>query len=224
MDVDEMAIVANTLLPPKAPNLPVSPAAYDAVYQEKLNNALRIYFNQLDNTTQTLLSGDTGGGKYLRFPYGAFHDTTTQSAANTTTAYAVTFDTTDYSNGVVIASGSHLKVTEPGIYNLQFSVQLDNTTNAPQDVDIWVSKNGTNIPASNSRFGLAARKAPADPFHTVGTVNVFSTMNTDDYLELYWCTSDIGTTLKAYAAGATPTRPLIPSVIATLSFVSALTA
>lgn len=67
-----MAIPSNTLLPPKAPNLLVSPVEYNQRYQEQLNNALRIYFNELDNTFQTLLS-NTPGGAFIRFPYGAFH-------------------------------------------------------------------------------------------------------------------------------------------------------
>ena len=66
-----MAIPVNTLLPPKAPNLPIGPTAYDRRYQDQFNNALRIYFNQLDNTFQTLLSNDPGGS-YIRFPFGSF--------------------------------------------------------------------------------------------------------------------------------------------------------
>lgn len=219
-----MAIPINSLKPPKAPNLSNSPEDYERAYQEKLNNSLRIYFNELDNALQSLLGTGTGGGKFVRFPYGAFHDTTTQTVASTTTAYAITFDTTDYSNGVVLESSSHLKVSQPGLYNFQFSLQLDNSSIAPQDADVWVRLNGTDIAASNSRFGLAARKTPTDPFHTLGALNLFVEMNTDDYLQLYWCATDTGVSIVTYAAGTTPTRPAIPSVIATLSFVSALTA
>jgi len=44
------------LLPPKSPNLLVPPSVYDRRAQEQANNALRIYFNQLDNTCQTLIT------------------------------------------------------------------------------------------------------------------------------------------------------------------------
>jgi hypothetical protein len=114
-----------------------------------------------------------------------------------------------------------MKVSKEGIYNLQFSVQLNNPNNAPHDVDIWVRKNGVDIPNSNSRFGLPARKNPGDPFHILASLNIFADMKQDDYLELVWSTTSTTINLTGYAAGTSPTRPAIPSVITTLSFVSA---
>jgi len=87
-------------------------------------------------------------------PYGAFQDSTDQTAANTTTGYAVTFNTTDYSNGVYVSNSSRLNVRNYGIYNIQFSFQYKNTTNDGQDIDIWFKKNGTNVAGSNSRFHM----------------------------------------------------------------------
>ena len=66
------SIPANTLLPPKAPNLPVGPVEYSQLYIDQLNNVLRIYFNELDNAFQ-LLSGSSQGGAYLRFQIGRAH-------------------------------------------------------------------------------------------------------------------------------------------------------
>jgi hypothetical protein len=183
-------------------------------------NMLRQYFIQNDRFTGSLI--DNVGGAYLSNPQGAFQDSTTQTAANTTTAYPITFNTTDFSNGVTMVSNSRFTVEYAGLYNLQFSVQLDNTTNNSVDVDIWFRKNGTDIPASNSRFGLAPRKAPGDPFHVIAGLNYFLQLNAGDYVELVWCTSDIGANIRRYVAGTTPTRPAIPSVIATMSYVSRL--
>ncbi len=67
-------ITNNSLIASKAPNLLKAPDAYNSAYQEQLNSALRLYFNQLDNITQTLLS-NAPGGRFLPFPYGAFQDT-----------------------------------------------------------------------------------------------------------------------------------------------------
>ena len=79
-----MSIPQNSLRPPKAPNLLVSPPEFSPRYQEQLNNALRIYFNELDNTFRTLLT-NSDGGKFIRFPYGAFHqDGTTTLSSNIT--------------------------------------------------------------------------------------------------------------------------------------------
>jgi hypothetical protein len=179
-----------------------------------------LFFTKLLNSIQSVFG--PRGGKYLNNPYGAFQDGTDQIAANTTTAYPITFDTTDYSNGVTLSNSSRLNVTDSGIYNIQFSIQLVNTTNGSQDIDIWFRKNGTNIDKSNSRYGLAPRKGMGDPFHVICALNFFVDLSENDYVEIVWRTSDVGAYIEHYVASSTPTRPSIPSVIATISFVSNL--
>ena len=203
---------------PVPPNLPLAPGEYDSRYQEQFNNILRLYFNRLGGNLGSLLG--RSGGQYLQLPYGSFYDTTDQTAASTTTAYPITLNSTSLSNGVSAASDGKITVDQNGIYNVQFSVQLSNNDTAPQDIDIWFRVNGTNVADSNSRFGLEARKGPGDPNHTIGTVNLFLDLVADDYVELMWRTSDTDAQIEAYSAGASPTRPAIPSVIVTVSFVS----
>jgi len=203
-----------------APNLPLAPYTYDSKYHEQQNNVLRLYFNQIDNIVRQLKTAtDTSG---LRVPYGAFQDSTDQTAVSTTVAYPVTFNTTDFSNGVTVASNSRITVTTAGLYNLQFSIQLTNTTNASQDVDIWFRVNGTNVANSNSRFGLAPRKSAGDPYHIIAALNYFASLNATDYIEIVWRTTDTGVSIEQYPASVSPTRPAVPSAIATMSFVSAL--
>jgi hypothetical protein len=43
--------MAVNLRPSKAPNLLIAPVDYDQRYQDQLNNALRLYFNQIDTFT-----------------------------------------------------------------------------------------------------------------------------------------------------------------------------
>jgi hypothetical protein len=203
-----------------APSLPLATPQYSQQYIDQLNNVLRLYFNRLDNFLSQLQT--SSGGVGIRLPYGAFQDSTDQVAASTTVAYPITFDTTDFSNGVTVASNSRITVANAGLYNLQFSIQLTNTTNASQDVDVWFRVNGTNVPASNSRFGLAPRKSPSDPFHLIMALNYFVSLNATDYVEIVWRTTDTGVYIEHYPVSASPTRPAIPSAIATLSFVSAL--
>jgi hypothetical protein len=115
-------------------------------------------------------------------------------------------------------------VSQGGVYNVQFSVQFKNTTNDTQDVEVWFRKNGTDIAKSNSRFGLAPRKSAGDPSHMIGALNYFVDLAESDYLQLMWRPSDVGVSIEQYAAGTSPTRPAIPSVITTVSFVSNLSA
>jgi len=207
---------------PAPPDLPSPGSTYDERLTAQTHRGLLVYFRKLTNILATVLG--PRGGKYLNLPYAAFQDGTDQAAANTTTAYAITFDTTDYSNGITLSNSSRLNVSQGGLYNLQFSVQFKNTTNDTQDVDVWFRKNGTDIAKSNSRFGLAPRKSAGDPSHTIAALNYFVDLAESDYLQLMWRPSDVGVSIEQYAAGTSPTRPAIPSVIATMSFVSNLSA
>jgi hypothetical protein len=205
---------------PAQPNLGSPTPAYDQGFFGTSFGGLNVYFSKLTALFAAILG--QRGGKYINNPYGAFQDGTDQVAANTTTAYAVTFDTTDYTNGVTLSNSSRLNVSQAGIYNIQFSIQFTNTTNASQDVDVWFRKNGTNIDKSNSRFGFAPRKGAGDPFHTIAALNFFVSLAANDYVEIMWRPTDVGVQIEHYAASSSPTRPVVPSVIATLSFVSNL--
>lgn len=85
-----------------APALPTAPIEYTQKQQDQFQYALRLYFNNLDRYLASI-SGNTGGG-VLGFPHGSFSSTLNQADGATDTAYAVTCDTTDFSNGVTCES------------------------------------------------------------------------------------------------------------------------
>jgi len=205
---------------PQPPNLPYAPQEWSPTYQEQFNNVLRLYFNRLSNVTKNLLGPE--GGQFINLPFGAFYDTTDQTAASTTTAYAITINTTSLSNNVSIVDNTKLTFATDGVYNIQFSIQLSNNDNATQDIDIWFRKNGTDIANSNSRFGLAPRKSAGDPYHVIGSLNFVESFSAGDYVELYWRTSNTSAYIEYYSAPSSPTRPAIPSVILTATFVSSV--
>ena len=207
---------------PVAPRLPAATVEWDHRFMEQYSNVLRLYFNQLDSALGLVLSGE--GGSFLNFPHGSFYDTTDQTAVSTTVAYPITFNTTDLSNNVSVVSNSRITFATTGVYNVQFSVQLSNNDNAPQDIDIWFRQNGTDIPQSNTRFGLAARKSVGNPSHTAAVVNLLVTVDANDYVEIVWCTTNVAARIEAYVAGTSPTRPAIPSAILTATFVSSVPA
>ena len=206
------------LRPPKAPRLPAAPVEYDRGYIDTLTSILRQYFNEIDNFAQPFT--DQYGGGYLRFPNGAFSSDQDQTTtANTATL--MTLNTTDFSNEVSIVS-SKITVVVPGTYNLQFSVQLENSNNAPQDVFIWLKQNGVDIAGSTGKVGMPARKNPGDPFHSIIGWNYFVNLQAGQYIEIYWSTTSADVSIQAYPASGTPTKPSTQSVVATMSFVSAL--
>lgn len=209
-----MATIINRYRPVAQPRLPAAPTEYDAQFIEQYSNILRLYFNQLDGLTGALLG--ESGGRFLRLPYGAFHDTTTQTAAATGTAYAVTFNSTDLSNDVSIGSPtSKIVVANAGVYNFQFSLQLDKSSGAAGHTYIWARVNGVDVPYSASEVAIQGTTAEAIP-----AWNFLLSMNATDYFQLMWSVDDNNIQLKAVAAAAPV--PAIPSVILTATFVSAL--
>ena len=209
----------NRIINPAPPNLPLGTDQYERRYQDQFTNVLRLYFNQLQNAL-TEITGNAGG-KYLAFPYGAFSDFTDQTTT-INTATLMGLSVTDFSNEVSLQTGSKITVANAGIYNLQFSVQLQNLDNAPQDVFIWLKQNGTDITGSTGLVGMPARKSAGVPFHDIKGWNYFLNMNAGDYVQIYWSTTNVDVTIQTYAASGSPTKPSTASVVATLSFVSAL--
>ena len=68
------------LRPSKAPNLLVAPVVYDQRYVDQLTNALRLYFNQIDNFTQNVTvppSGTTANRPTERLEVGQYYFDTT---------------------------------------------------------------------------------------------------------------------------------------------------
>lgn len=213
-----MATYAPNLRPPQQPRLPGAPADYDPNYVNQLNNVLRLYFNQLSNSFAALL--DSSGGAYLRNPYGAFSDFTDQTAT-ANTANLVVLSVTDFSNQVTISS-SKIIVQNAGIYDLQFSVQVESSDVAPQDIFFWLKQNGTDIVGSTGKVGIPARKSAGVSSHDIKGWNYFLSMEANDYVEIYWSTTSANASIQTYAASASPTKPSTASVVATMSFVSAL--
>lgn len=215
-----MANVKQQLETPSIPSLGFAPEVYERRHFSENYGALNTYFRKTISVLGALFGPQ--GGKFLNAPHGAFHDNTDQVATSTTTAYPVMFSTTDISNGVTLASGSRLTVAVGGVWNLQFSLQLKNVSNDGQDFDIWVSKNGTNIADSNSRFHIPARKSSGAASHLIAALNFFTDMVAGDYIEIVGCVTSTDVSLEAFPAGTSPTRPAIPSAIATMTFVSNL--
>jgi len=352
-----------SLIPPKAPNLPVATIDYSQRYFEQYNNALRLYFNQLDNALQSILAPGAGGA-FLQFPSCSYQDNQTQStpanvaqpvriaqkdyanqfsvedqvavftasrALTTLTVSAVSSGViylgmhligSGYSTAVVTGSviGTTLTVTAvtsgtlnigdvitgtgvttgtrivqvgtgtggtgtyeinqtqtvpsttinaygvtitaygtgtggtgtyttsvsgtvtsgsitgrsptkltpelPGVYNIQFSAQFENTDTAAHDVNLWVrTGNGggsaSDLPGSNGTVTVPSKHATI-PGAIISGWNYFIPMNPDDYIELWWSSSDTSTTMPYHAAGVSPTRPATASIIVTAAFVSAL--
>ena len=145
--------------------------------------------------------------------YGAFQDTTTQTAVSINTAYGVKLGVTDLSNGVTISNNTRIKIANAGIYNIQFSLQLEKTGGSGNMIaDIWLRKNGINIDGTTGKVVLTG-SANASPI--VAAWNYVIAVSSNDSLELMWSTSNDNVVIKA--SPATSPHPSIPSAILTVT-------
>ena len=141
--------------------------------------------------------------------YGVFCSTGSQTNPVANVSRSMQLDTTEHSNGVSFVSGSRITFAHAGVYNIQFSAQLESTSAGDKDVNIWFKKNGTNIARSNTLINVA--KQSGDKI--VAAWNYVDTANVNDYIEIMWQASD--TTIQLLAATATGNIPSTPSVIVT---------
>ena len=217
------------LRPPKAPNLLVAPIVYDQRYIDQLTNALRLYFNQIDNGMGFLLS-DTGGST-LSLPFVAASDSTDQITADANTPTVVKWNTLEGGNGFTLNSPGSATALVSGIYKITYSLQFVNTDNAIHNAAVWLKVNNVDVPRSTTVFTLQARKS-AGVFNFVCAYSevVFS-LEAGDELELYWAADAAyrvspardGIYIEAIAAQASPyARPAVPSAIGSITFVSRL--
>lgn len=202
---------------PSIPSLGFAPEGYQRSYFAEINGALNGYFRSLISTLSALFG--IRGGKFMNNPYGAFQSTVDQTAAAANTAYAMTLNTTDYANGVSVASSSRITVADSGIWNLQWSGQFENLDSQDHDVRVWLKINGTVVVGSTGFFSVPSKHGSVNGHAIVGW-NYFLSLNANDYVELFWETDSTQVSIQAYAAAGN--YPSTASLIATISFVSNL--
>lgn len=149
--------------------------------------------------------------EFKRVRYGSFYDSTTQTAAVINTAYGITFNTTDLSNGVYVGSPtSRIYVDESSLYDIQFSAQFDNTSGGDHLAWLWLRKNGTDVADSAGEIRLKGNNG-----ELVASWNYFIELVEGDYVEIMWSTDN--TAVQITARPAVAPVPAIPSIILTVS-------
>lgn len=212
-----------------APSLPLPPKVYDQRQQDQFENALRLYFNRLDDFLGTI-SGPLGGG-VLGLPHIAASDSTDQYASGNNTPTIVAWNTLDSGNGFTLAAPGTATCAVSGVYKITYSAQLANTDGAAHDATFWLKVNSTNVLNSSTIFTLPARKSAGVPSYVAAYSEVTFVVNAGDTIELYWATDQAATSggtngiyiFQDPAQTSPYARPAVPSVIGSITFVSALT-
>lgn len=187
-----------------APNLPVAPDQYERRYQDQFGNVLRLFFNTIANNVNTPA------------PHASYYDTTTQTNPVADTVRIFSFDSAV--SEFRISRGNppnRIYVNETGVYNIQFSAQMDVVGGGSADAYIWLRINGKNVANSATKVTVAGPNA-----ETVPAWNFMVIMTAGDYFELVWQSSD--TDVVFPASPPSGNIPEVPSIILTVTWISNL--
>jgi len=234
-----MATIINRYRPVVQPRLPAAPNEYDAQFIEQYSNILRLYFNQIDGLTGALLG--ESGGRYLRLPYGSFHQdgytTLTNAIPNSSsTATIVVGSTTNFASaGTILIQKELISYTgktattftgitrsqygssgashAAGVYVTEAQAVPSATTALAFPFDTTDSSNGVSLdPADNTKIVFAN----AGTYNIQFSIQLLNAKSSIDNVTLWFRQNDVDV---PYSAGVA-TVPLGPGTTLGASLVA----
>ena len=170
----------------------------------------------------TTLSSDASvSGEFVAtMPHGTFLSLATQGITNVANAQAIALDASDDVTRLThstVTNNSRITAQEAGSYEITFSGIAD-LANLPGDkhLEVWLAIDGTYVPNSNTRVQIQN----ANQESTVAVAFIFD-LEAGSYVELFTWGDDTDCQWLYTAAGTTPTRPAVPSVIVSMKKISA---
>ena len=125
----------------------------------------------------------------------------------------MSFNNTGISNGISIVTNgttlTRITMANAGVYNIQFSAQLNHPNPGAHNAFIWLKKNGANV--ANSAGDTRLR---GNGERIMAAWNYVVSAAAGDYYELAWSSDGIDVLLD-YIAASAPV-PAVPSVILTV--------
>jgi hypothetical protein len=167
-----------------------------------------------DSSTPTGLKWGSNTAATPTGYYAMYQDVLTQTVAVINTGYPIKFRTLDFSNGVTVVSDSRITFANTGIYNLQFSVQLQNSDTQEHDVTIWLRKNGVDVVGSAGFVAVVSKHGGING-HVLPSWNYLLDVVAGEYYELVWSATSTQVTMPFIAAGSPP--PSTASAIFTVT-------
>ena len=166
-------------------------------------------FNQISSSV--ILPSQTGSFGVTSY-YGSFYHTASMLNTVPGTPNTMSLSTTDLSNGVTISGSINdkIKFLNSGIYDVQFSAQLDKTSaGADFIIYIWIRQNDLDVPISNT----AVTTLGGSNAKTVASWNWFVSASAGDYVQLMWASAQADARIQY---NSSPTYgPAVPSLIVT---------
>jgi hypothetical protein len=152
--------------------------------------------------------GPQGPSGATFFSHGSYYSTEDAGPFTANSVQSMTLNNIDFENGVSLQNGFQIYTLGSGKYNIAFSAQF-RQTNSSGTVNVWLAKNGNNIPNSNTKITMSS----SNPY-VVAAWNWFVDASFDDYYEIKWSSDSQHTKLEAEPEGA---HPAIPSLIVTVN-------
>ena len=147
-----------------------------------------------------------------RVGVGTFASLVTQIALLPNVDYPIDLDVVDIERGIWRdpVNTSRVYVADAGIFNFQFSAQLDNTSGGAHRIWLWPRISGVDVPDSASQVRIQGNNA-----ELVAAWNWVLRLAPGEYFELVYAVSDVDLQIVTFpAAGVVPA---IPSVILTVT-------
>ena len=172
---------------------------------------------EVNVTNIDVVSGKVPFNTITNLAYASFYDAdTADQTGSTTAATAVEIATAAVAGaGITVASNTRITFAVAGTYRINASLQFNNSSAADRFVDVWFSKNGTNIANSNGRVAVPKT---GDGGTYLLAYEIFETVTAGQYIEIYWYPENVAVTLHYRAAvaaspGVTPAIPATPPAI-----------
>jgi len=148
--------------------------------------------------------------------YGQFWSNASQTVASANTEYRFAFNNSDPTSNVVLgagASNSRIIINQTGLYNIQFSAQVDKALGGGTTASsyIWFKKNGTAVPDSAGFVTLDQN------LQLVQSWNILANATSGDYYEIAYAASATVFSFPTIAANVVIGSPASPSIIVTVT-------
>ena len=151
--------------------------------------------------------------------HGSFYSLNDQTAL-VNTATPVLVEQTAFAQEISVVDDSKITIAKPGVYNLQFSLQMTNAATQIYTASFWIRLNGADYPASNTEIDVPSSHG-GNPGKIVAAWNIMGiATNVNDYVQLMWSTNNANVRIEHIDPQINPTRPATPSAIITIQQVA----
>ena len=157
--------------------------------------------------------------KYEKMPFAQISDSTNQAVAASGAASNILLNQNNVLEGIIHSTSSNthqITIVEPGTYQITGGAQVGRTTSLITGThNLWLQKNGANVPDSNIKTYMPATIADT----SVGAFNYVQRLNAGDIISFQQSCPET-TNIVLHATAETGSVPATPSIVVTVLKIS----